>query len=446
MKRACDVPGTPTYFFYNLGCPKNLVDAEVAAARLEDAGWRRSRDPRDADLLVVTTCAFITAAEEESIEQVLEVAAAKDEAQLLAVVGCLVSREGRRLERLLPEVDIFLDVASMDRLPEAAGEISGRPPVFGPGGAGRRALFTPSHIAYLKIAEGCSNRCSYCTIPSIRGPLTSRPQAGIAVEAGALAAAGVRELVLVAQDTTSWRRDHGEDGALYPLMDTLSAIEGIEWIRLMYLHPARVDPGRLAAAIRRTKLLPYLDIPIQHVSDRVLGRMGRGYRGAAIERLVGELRSAVDGLVLRTTVMTGFPGETEDDFRTLVDFIERSRIDHVGIFRWSPERGTPAARLRGRPSEETTRRRLEELSSLQIDLAEELLAGMRGRSMEVMIDRLVGPDESPAEGFRAEGRWYGQAPDIDGVTWVRGTAPGPGVRVVARVEGSEALDLFAVTG
>lgn len=446
MKRACDDPRAPAYFFYNLGCPKNLVDAERAAARLEDAGWRRSAVPQGADLLVVTTCAFISAAEEESVEQILEVAAAKGERQLLAVVGCLVSREGGRLEKLLPEVDIFLDVPSMDRLAEAAaGAAPGRsagPPARTP----RRSLFTPPHVAYLKIAEGCSNRCSYCTIPSIRGPLASRPPEEVAEEARALAGAGVREIVLVAQDTTSYGRERGGDGALYRLIERISSIEGIEWIRLMYLHPARVEPDRIAGSIRDTRLLPYLDIPIQHVSDRVLERMGRGYREADIERLFGRLREAVDGLVLRTTVMTGFPGETEDDFRILMDFLDRSRIDHVGVFRWSPERGTPAARLRGRVREETARRRVEELASLQMDIAEEILDQLPGRSLEVLIDRAAGGGGSSAGGSAAEGRWYGQAPDIDGVTWVSGPGALPGEIVTARIEGSEALDLFAVTG
>jgi len=188
MSRACDENSAPTYFFYNLGCPKNLVDAEKAAGRLEAAGWRRCLDPRDADLLVVTTCAFIAAAEEESVEQILEVAAARDSRQLLAVVGCLVSREGDRLGELLPEVDIFLDVGTMDRLPEAAG---GRQAVPVAAPAANRALFTPPHIAYLKIADGCSNHCSYCRIPSIRGPLASRPPDDLIFETRSLAAAGV---------------------------------------------------------------------------------------------------------------------------------------------------------------------------------------------------------------------------------------------------------------
>lgn len=443
MKRACDGTRAPAYFFYNLGCPKNLVDAERAAGLLEGAGWRRATDPARADLLVVTTCAFIAAAEEESVEQILEVAAARGERQLLAVIGCIVSREGKRLERLLPEVDIFLDVPSIDRLPDAAaGAMGGAPSAPAPGSF-RRSLFTPPHLAYLKIAEGCSNRCTYCTIPSIRGELTCRPADGIEAEARALARAGVRELVLVAQDTTSWS---GGGSGLYGLIERLSAVEGIEWIRLMYLHPARVEPLPLARAVRETRLLPYLDIPIQHVSDRILERMGRGYGGGDVERLFADLRSSIDGLVLRTTVMTGFPGETEDDFRLLAGFLERTGIEHVGVFRFSPERGTHAARLRGRPPEDVVRRRLEELTALQLDAAEERLESMRGRSVQVLIDRRTDPDDAPAAGFDVEGRWYGQAPEIDGVTWVRGGRLAPGQMITARIEGSEALDLFAVTG
>lgn len=454
MKKVSE-SGERTYFFYNLGCPKNLVDAESVAARLQAAGWREARDPRRAGLLVVTTCAFIAAAEEESIEQILEVAAAKRQAQRLAVLGCLVAREGGQLARLLPEVDVFLDVASMQRLPQV---------LAGPGGGSRhgrclppqrglaalpppgRRLFTPPHLAYLKIAEGCSNRCAYCTIPAIRGPLTSRPAESLLAEARALAAAGVRELVLVAQDTTAWGCDRGGDGALYGLLELLSGVAGIDWMRLMYLHPARVDTRRLIETINNTATLPYLDMPIQHVSDRILRRMGRGYGGADVERIFDAFRAGIDGLVLRTTVMTGFPGETEEDFRMLVSFLERCRIDHVGIFPWSNEHGTRAARLRGRVDAAAVRERCQELAAVQMDVAEDLLGALPGRTLPVIVDRVAAPGEAPRAEFMLEGRWYGQAPEVDGVTWLRGAAGRPGSIVEARIEAAEALDLFAVTG
>jgi ribosomal protein S12 methylthiotransferase len=416
-----------TYHFYNLGCPKNLVDAERTAARLEAAGWSEAGDPSEAGLLVVTTCAFIEAAEEESVEQILEIAAAKEEWQLLAVLGCLVTREGERLAGLMPEVDIFLDVESMERLADA---VTG--PVWKETG---RRLFTPRHTAYLKISEGCSNRCSYCTIPSIRGDLASRPGDELLREAASLAASGVRELIVIAQDTTAWGSDRNGSYDLGFLLESFSRIEELDWIRLMYLHPSRVDAEMLSGLIRSTKMIPYLDIPVQHVSDPVLERMGRGYTERDLRTIFDTLRSSVDGLVIRTTLMAGFPGETEADFARLTAFLEEYLLDHAGIFRWSPERGTPAAGLRDRVPEEVASERLEELSSLQFDISADILAGMEGREIDLLIDSDTGGGVA--------GRWYGQAPDIDGTTWLGPPGARPGTIGRAVVERSEAYDLFA---
>ena len=426
-KEADNIARPATYHFYNLGCPKNLVDAERVASRLEAAGWYEAVDPAGAGLLVVTTCAFIEAAEEESVEQILEIAAAREEWQLLAVLGCLVTREGARLEDLMPEVDIFLDVESMDGLADVvAGPV--------PQETGRR-LFTPPHFAYLKISEGCSNRCSYCTIPSIRGDLASRQREGLLEEASRLARAGVRELIVIAQDTTAWGTDTGRGEEFPALLEDLSDIVGLDWIRLMYLHPARVDAKNLSGIIRSTKVIPYLDIPIQHVSDPVLLRMGRGYTERDLRRMFDTLRSSVEGLVIRTTLMTGFPGESAEDFGRLVDFLEEYRVDHAGIFRWSPERGTPASRLDDRVPDEVVSERLEELASLQFDISADILAEMEGREIDVLVDTRTETAVS--------GRWYGQAPEIDGITWLAGSGPLPGTIGRAVVERSEAYDLFA---
>ncbi len=426
--RPADKVAVPaTYHFYNLGCPKNLVDAERTAARLESAGWSEAGDPSQAGLLVVTTCAFIEAAEEESIQQILEVARGRNDRQILAVLGCLVSREGKALEDLLPEVDIFLDVESMTSLADV---------VAGTGAAAKgRRLFTPPHTAYLKIAEGCSNMCAYCTIPSIRGGLTSRRRGELVEEAAELAGSGVRELIVIAQDTTAWGEDCGEGGGLYGLLEEISGVDGLEWIRLMYLHPARVDAAAVAETIRSTKVVPYLDIPIQHVSDPVLARMGRGYTGDDLRRIFDTLRASVDGLVLRTTLMTGFPGETQEDFELLADFLEEYRFDHAGIFRWSPERGTPAERFDGRVDDWMVSEWIEELSSIQFDISADRLAEMEGKRLEVLVDeRSAGV---------ARGRWYGQAPEIDGVVWLEDSRARPGTIGKCVVERSEAYDLFA---
>jgi ribosomal protein S12 methylthiotransferase RimO len=426
--RKADKRAVPaTYHFYNLGCPKNLVDAERAAAGLEAAGWSEASVPEEAGLLVVTTCAFIEAAEEESVDQILEVASAKEDWQRLAVLGCLVTREGARLQELLPEVDIFLDVSSMTRLADAVSGDEVAP-------AGRK-LFTPAHTAYLKISEGCSNRCSYCTIPGIRGDLASRPGDELLREAASLASGGARELVVIAQDTTAWGTERGGGWDLLFLLECISRIEEIDWIRLMYLHPARIDPGALAGAVRNTKVIPYFDIPVQHASDSVLSRMGRGYTGADLRRIFDSLRKGIDGLVLRTTLMTGFPGETDEDFDELASFLEEQRFDHAGIFRWSPERGTPASSLGGRVPGEVVSERLEELSSIQFDISADILSGMEGREIEVLVDG-AGPGA-------AAGRWYGQAPEIDGITWLTGSRAPAGSMGRALVERSEAYDLFA---
>ncbi len=403
------------------------MDAERVAARLSAAGWAEADDPAAAGLLVVTTCAFIEAAEEESVEQILEIAAAKEEWQLLAVLGCLVTREGAELEDLMPEVDIFLDVASMEGL---ADEVAG-PVTHDPG----RLLFTPPHTAYLKIAEGCSNRCSYCTIPDIRGDLTSRPGDEILREAASLAGSGVRELIVIAQDTTAWGTDRNGEYDLHFLLESMSRIEGLEWIRLMYLHPARIDAERLAATIRSTNVIPYLDIPIQHVSDTVLEGMGRGYTEKDLRSIFDTLRSSIDGLVIRTTLMTGFPGETDEDFECLASFIEEYRLDHAGIFRWSPERGTPASSFGERVADEIISERLEELSSLQFDISADILAGMEGREIDVLVDMRSETGVS--------GRWYGQAPEIDGSVWLADPSALPGSIGKAVVTRSEAYDLFA---
>jgi ribosomal protein S12 methylthiotransferase len=448
-----DTPiGPGTYYFFNLGCPKNLVDAERAAAGLERAGWRMAASPDRAALLVVTTCAFIASAMEESVEEILRVGAAKKPGQTLAVLGCLVAREARSLPGLLPEVDLFCDVGEMpllaERVAPAADRERDRPARVrktAPGGrpiAGRR-LFTPPHIAYLKIADGCANRCSYCTIPSIRGDLASRPSADILAEAAALAAAGVRELVVVAQDTTAYGLDRGRGDRLYDLLESLADGARFEWIRLMYLHPAHIDVKRLVPLIKGGAISPYLDIPIQHVSDALLDSMGRGYSRADLDTLFDALRSSGDDLVLRTTVMTGFPGETEAHFRELAGFLQDVAFDHVGVFVYSPEAGTPARRLSGRVPARVALARKEELLDIQMDIAQDRLTARLGSEMKILVDARIPAGERPARNIEWEGRFYGQAYEIDGVTYVKGTVRAPGSFVRARIVEAQAYDLIA---
>ncbi len=449
------LPGT--YSFFNLGCPKNLVDAERVAARLEQSGWREAPSPGEAALLVVTTCAFIASAMEESVEEILRVGAAKRKGQVLAVLGCLVSREALSLRKLLPEVDLFCDVNEMPLLAEriaagAAGTERALPasalaaPAKGPRRGysipGRR-LFTPPHLAYLKISDGCANRCSYCTIPSIRGDLASRPREEILAEAADLAASGVKELAVVAQDTTSYGTDRGRSGNLYDLLEELADGARFDWIRLMYLHPAHIDVGRLVPLIKGGAITPYLDIPIQHVSNPILERMGRGYARKDLDSLFDVLRSSIDDLVLRTTVMTGFPGETDAHFRELAGFLEDVAFDHVGVFAYSPEAGTKARTLAGKVPESVALARKEELLDIQMDISQERLTARLGSEMRILIDSRIPPDERPHPNIEWEGRFYGQAYEIDGVTYVKGSVRASGVFVRARIVEAQAYDLIA---
>jgi ribosomal protein S12 methylthiotransferase len=443
---ACRSPGS--YYFINLGCPKNLVDAERVAAGLEAYGWGEALSIEEADLIVVTTCAFISLAEEESIEVILGIAEAKESTQRLAVLGCLVSREGAELESLLPEVDLFLGVEEMEELP--ARVTAGGPTRSAAGGSGAagRILFTPPHIAYLKIAEGCSNRCAYCMIPAIRGGLRSRRACDIESEAAALVSAGVRELVVVAQDTTSWNSEaRTNDGAgqradFYRLLDGIAGA-GPPWIRLMYLHPARVDPGRIIGLAERGVIIPYLDIPVQHASDRILESMGRGYGLDDLRRIFDALRSSRIEFALRTTVMVGFPGETDTDFRVLHDFLGEFTLDHVGVFEFSPERGTRAALLGKRVPERIKVDRRDALLELQMDISHERLESRVGGRETILVDGLLGEDERPSPDIWGTGRFYGQSYEIDGVTYLSGNELPPGRFASGRLLQAEAYDLFA---
>ena len=441
------------YYFFNLGCPKNLVDAEMVATRLERAGWREADTSGDAELLVVTTCAFISMAEEESVDVILHAASIKKPWQKLAVLGCLVTREGERLDQLLPEVDLFLPVAEMEELPERIGASLGMNQDRAGMESATRRLFTPSHIAYIKVAEGCSNMCSYCTIPSIRGELRSRGPGDIYAEAEKFIRAGVKELVLIAQDTSAWgmERDLAADpvgcaGAddIYDVAERIGR-SGSIWVRLMYLHPRHIDVERTVRLLGSGSIIPYLDIPIQHASDPVLERMGRRYGRKRLIELFTALRRAHPDLVLRTTVMTGFPGETEEDLEILIDFLEEVRFDHVGVFEFSPERGTPAARMEPKIHPETAVERRDMLIELQMDISQNRLEQRINNCEKVLVDGLIGADESPGVDIWGVGRYYGQAFEIDGVTYLSGDSADTGDFLPVRIVRTGAYDLFART-
>ncbi|MDW7712149.1 MAG: 30S ribosomal protein S12 methylthiotransferase RimO, partial [Deferrisomatales bacterium] len=395
----------------SLGCAKNRVDAEHLLGGLLARGFTLVEDPAGAEVVVVNTCGFLREAVEESIEEILEAARLKETGacRVLVVAGCLPKRYPE-LARELPEVDHFF---TPDDLPRIPGLLGGAPAPQGEEEAPPRVLTQLPHSAYLKVAEGCSNRCTYCTIPSIRGDFRSLSQAPLVAEARVLAEQGVVELNLVAQDVTSYGRDRGDPSALAGLLDALEGVEGLRWLRLLYGYPGPLPSGiedRLRAG---GKLVPYLDLPIQHIHPRVLRAMGRRTTAAEVEEALLGLLERVPGLVLRTTAIVGFPGETDAEFQALTDFVGRVRFHHLGAFAYSPEEGTPAERLRPRVPKRVVRERLDRLLELQAEVSAARNRELLDRELEVLVE---GVDE---EG-RVVGRTYGQAPEVDGITLLRG--------------------------
>lgn len=446
MKRADKSKGVPSFSFINLGCPKNLVDAECVAGALILWGFEEAAVVSEADLVVVTTCAFIEAAVEESIDEILRAAGIKKESSVLAVLGCLVSREGSKLESLMPEVDLFLPVEEMLSLPERLlerGLFDGIGPDPADSGPALPRFFTPSHIAYVKIAEGCSNNCAYCLIPSIRGALVSRSGKEVREEMYGLARCGVKEAVVIAQDTGSWGKDILSGKDLFDLLDSISEDKAPPWVRLMYLHPRSIDLERLIGVIKDGKIIPYLDIPIQHASDRILSSMGRGYGRVYLEELFGVIKTELPDIVLRTTVMVGFPGETEEEFYELLDFLERYEIDHVGVFGYSPESGTRAFSYPGRVDYDIIEERKSRIIDIQMDIFGDHIVKRVGGEEMVLVDSLIEPMERPRDDVWGMGRIYGQAYEIDGVVFLKGRKSPVGEFVRARLEEAEYFDVFA---
>lgn len=438
----------------SLGCPKNQVDAEVMAAILADHGYRLTAGPEEAGIIVVNTCAFILPAREESIEEILRLAAwkggGKGPCTRLVVTGCLSQRFGRELERALPEVDLFLGIGEIPRIGRHLDALLGAPtrtgrrrliagpPTFLMDAGHRRLLATPTHSAYLKIADGCSNRCAYCLIPAIRGRARSRPIDDLVREAEALAAQGVRELIITAQDTTAYGLRLPGKPTLARLLRELSRVEGIAWIRLLYTHPSRVTEELLATMAEEEKICPYLDIPIQHSDDAVLVAMGRRGDNARIRRVIAQARAFLPDVALRTSLIVGFPGETERRFANLLAFVRETRFDHLGVFAYSREEGTAAAALPSRISEREKERRRSRIMEEQALISREINASLVGSRQEVLVD-----GAGDLEGYPLLGRCRRQAPEIDGVTHIRGAAAKPGTILPCRIVAADDYDLFA---
>jgi ribosomal protein S12 methylthiotransferase len=431
-------------WFHSLGCPKNQLDTEVMLGTLALSGFAIAERLEDADAVVVNTCAFIESAREESIQAILDVAELRRTGALraLVVTGCLPQRYGDELAKELPEVDAFVGTGFFPRIATILEEaLAGRSRgVYVEAGRTHlydehdpRLLVGPHHSAYLKIAEGCNRPCAFCAIPGIRGRFQSRELESVLAEAEALAAGGTREINLIAQDSTVWGHDLPGKPTLAELLRRLDRIDGLDWIRLLYVYPTAVTEELIDVLAAGKRVLPYVDVPLQHASDPILRAMKRGASEARQRELVARLRERIPGVTLRTTFIVGFPGETDADFERLLRFAAELRFDRAGVFRYSDEEGTAAFELPGKVPRAVARRRHKELVALQRGIMAQKLAALVGTEQTVLID-----SAGQSGGF-AVGRMASQAPEIDGVVFVKGDVePGTMQRVgIAAVRGAD---------
>ena len=434
-----------------LGCAKNLVDSEIMAGLMATGGFTTAADPSGADLAVVNTCAFIGPSQKESIDRILELAALKREGKLraLVVAGCLAQRYQAELLREIPEVDAVVGTGQVDAIVRVMNRALRAPGSrileVGPPGtavdlAAHRAVSTPRHLAYLRIADGCDFRCTFCIIPKLRGDLRSRPLESVVAEARRLAEAGAKELLLIAQDSTSYGADLYGEARLPELLRALASIEGIEWIRVHYTHPKTWSEALIQVFEEEPKVCKYVDIPLQHVTDAMLRRMRREVRRADMERLIETLRSRIPGVAIRTHFIVGFPGETEEDFDQLLEYVRRAALDHVGCFAYSREDGTPAGRMSEQIPERVKLSRRRALMAAQRQVAASAWGRWVGRTVPVRVDAPV-----PGRDRVWVGRVEQQGYEVDGVTYVRPAAGGPepslGRLVAARITRSRQYDL-----
>ena len=431
MKRKKRMSDAPRIHLASLGCAKNLVDSERLLGRLATAGALVGADAEDADVIIVNTCGFIAPAVEESLQVIGDYVAMKraSASQRLYVMGCLVERDASALRETLPEVDGFFGIEEQDRLVAAIG--------LHAEDDGARLLLTPAHSAYLRISDGCDNRCSYCTIPAIRGPFRSRPETEIFDEARQLVERGALELNLIGQDTSLYGADRRDGIRIGELLRRLDSLDGLRWLRLLYTHPAHFEDALIDAYARLERLIPYVDLPLQHLNDDILSRMGRKVTSAQCLSLIDRLRRRVEDVVLRTTFIVGFPGETDAQFDELLDAVREIRFDHIGAFAFSPEVGTPAYSMARQVPDELKAERVERLMLAQQEIVRDANRGRIGETAQVLIE------EAAAEEGLWIGRTVGQAPDVDSVTFVRGANVVEGTIVSVRIVGFEDYDLVA---
>lgn len=407
--------------FISLGCDKNLVDSEVMIGLLADKGYQMTDDETRADVIVINTCCFIHDAKEESIQTILEMAEYKKTGTLkaLIVTGCLAQRYQEEILEEIPEVDEVLGTTSYDKIVDAIQEaLEGKSGVriedidALPLPDTKRLVTTGGHFAYLKIAEGCDKHCTYCIIPKIRGNYRSVPMERLVKEARDLAEDGVKELILVAQETTIYGTDLYGEKSLHRLLRELCKIDGIRWIRILYCYPEEIDDSLIQVMKEEPKICHYLDLPIQHASTEILRRMGRRTSREDLEEIIGKLRREIPDIAIRTTLITGFPGETKEQHEELMDFVDQMEFDRLGVFTYSPEEGTPAAQMEDQIPEEVKEDRQAELMELQQEIAFDLAEDMIGREVLVMIEGKVADENAYV------GRTYKDAPNVDGLIFV----------------------------
>lgn len=402
----------------SLGCPKNQVDADVFCHALIKDGHTTVGDPAEADIIIINTCGFIESAKTEAIENILMACQYKQENPDLQVIvtGCLAERYKQQIIQEIPEVDAVVGIGSNAALPAIVRRVcasgAGQTESYGPKSdmqlGGARVISTPRHYAYLKIAEGCNNGCYYCAIPLIRGGLRSRAMSDCVAEAKWLADQGVQELIVVAQDPTAYGEDWGKPGSICQLLDQLNAVEGIRWIRILYAYPERITDEFVAALQRNEKVLPYLDLPIQHCNDEILHRMNRRGGRREIEEAIAKLRAGIPNITLRTTLIAGFPGETEEQFEEMCRFVRDMQFDRLGCFAYSPEEGTKAATMPDQIDEEVKQRRADQIMEIQTGIMSRKQAERVGQELECICDEL---DEENGLYLL---RTMSDAPEIDG--------------------------------
>jgi ribosomal protein S12 methylthiotransferase len=456
MKTSSTDPNPRTFAFVSLGCPKNLVDSERMLGRLAQDGYTLSPEADGADVVVINTCGFIEPARQESLSVIREMLQLKEQGRVGAVVvaGCLAERRKDDLLQEVPGVDQIVGVFGREEITHVLDRATRPRRRREDAAQEQRSLFrpapvkaledtarlriTPRHYAYLKISEGCDRLCTFCAIPGMRGKHVTKPIEEVVREARELAADGVRELILVAQDTTYYGLDLYGRVRLAELLRELDQVEGIEWIRILYAYPIHFTDELIETLAGAEKIIPYLDLPLQHINDRMLRRMQRRVNRAETEKLLGRLRAAIPDLTLRTTFIVGFPGETEAEFEELREFVEATRFERVGVFLYSHEPGTPASRLDGALPEEVKQERRNRLMEVQQRVAFAWSRQQVGRELEVIVD---GPDPEVPNHLLA--RSHADAPDIDGVVRVKGKGLRPGDLARVKVTGADGYDLVA---